>query len=117
MHEGIEGFEVWFHAGKEKPRILGDARLLKVMEKEGLFGSGGLCLADEAVDGFAGFGTDGEPFIHFFEIDGVVRAFDHGIVGSELFDEATVAAFAAVDGDDFVVRAVFGALAAEAERN
>lgn len=83
----------------------------------GLFGSSGACLADEAVHGFGRFCTNGKPFVCFFEIDFVVGAFDERIIGSDLFDIATIATLAAVDGYDFVVRTIFGALAVETERN
>ena len=73
--------------------------------------------ADDAVDGLGGFGSDREPFVGAGEIDGEVGAFLERIVSSDLLDVASVAALAAVDGYDFIIRAVFGALAVEAERN
>ena len=74
-------------------------------------------LADEAVYGLGWFCANGEPFVRFFEIDFVVGAFDKWIVSSDLFDITAVATLTAVDGYDFVVRAIFGALAIETERN
>ena len=47
----------------------------------------------------------------------VVGALKHRIVSTDLLDIASVAALAAVDGYDFIVRTVFGALAVESERN
>jgi hypothetical protein len=72
-------------------------------------------LADHTVDCFGRLGTDSEPLVSKRKIDGVVGAFEQWIVGADLLNEATVATLAAVYGDDFIVRAVFGALAVEAE--
>jgi hypothetical protein len=83
----------------------------------GLLGSCCARLADEAIDGLGWFCTNSEPFVCFRKIDFVVRAFDEWVVGADLFDIATIATLAAVDGYDFVVRAIFGALAVETERN
>ena len=83
----------------------------------GLFGRCGACLADEAVDGLGRIGTDGEPFIGFLKIDLVVGTFEKWIVGADLLDVTTIATFAGIYGNDFVVWAVFGALAIETERN
>ena len=83
----------------------------------GLLGSCCARFANEAVDGLGWFCTNSEPFVRFFKVDFVVGAFDKWIVSSDLFDVATIATLAAVDGYDFVVRAIFGALAVETERN
>ena len=83
----------------------------------GLLGSCCARFSDEAVDGLGWFCTNSEPFVCFGKIDFVVRAFNKRVVGTDLFDIATVATLAAVDGYDFVVRAIFGALAVETERN
>jgi hypothetical protein len=83
----------------------------------GLFGCSCTRFADEAVHGLGRFCANSEPFVCFFEIDFVVRAFDEWIIGADLFDIATIATLAAVDGYDFVVRAIFGALAVETERD
>jgi hypothetical protein len=80
------------------------------------FGRSSASLADHAVDGFGRLGSDGEPLVSDREIDGEVGAFEKWIVSAELFDETTVAALAAVHSNDFVIRAVFGALAVESER-
>ena len=93
------------------------ARLLKNSVGVRLLGSGGACLADEAIDCFGGIGADGKPFIGLLEINLVVGALKHRIVSTDLLDIASVAALAAVDGYDFIVRTVFGALAVESERN
>lgn len=85
----------------------------EILERSGFCGSARL--ADDAVDGFGGLGTDGKPFVGFFEVDGEVGAFEQRVIGPELFDIATVAALAAVHSDDFVVRAVFGSLAVESD--
>lgn len=83
----------------------------------GLLRCGRAGFADEAVYGLGWFCAHGEPFVRFFKVDFVVGAFDKWIVSSDLFDVATIATLAAVDGYDFVVRTVFGALAVETERD
>jgi len=88
----------------------------EIINRESSAGSrSGACFADDAVDRLGWLGTDGEPLIRDCEIDGVVDAFDFWIVGAELLDVTSVATLAAVNGDDFIVRAVFGALAVEAD--
>jgi hypothetical protein len=98
-------------------RSLKEKLYLKAWVILGLLGCSCARFANEAVYGLGRFCTNGEPFISFFEIDFVVGAFDEWIVGSDLFDIATIATLAAVDGYDFVVRTVFGALAVETERD
>src|SRR5690606_13701999 len=88
----------------------------KILFSGGLLRSGGARLANEAVDGFGRLGTDGQPFVSLLKVDLVIGAFDQRVVGADLLDVAAVAALAAVHGYDFVVGAVFGALAVEAER-
>lgn len=83
----------------------------------GLLGRRSAGFADHAVDGLRWFGTDGEPLVHFGKIDFVVGSLDERVVGAELFDITTIATFAAVDGNDFVIRAILGALAVETERD
>ena len=90
---------------------------LKALVSLGLLGCSCARFADEAVYGLGCFGANREPFIGFFKIDFVICTFDKWIVGSNLFDIATVATLAAVDGYDFVVRTIFGALAVETERD
>jgi hypothetical protein len=103
---------------KKQPRDLSESRLLGKIEKSSVRSSLGgrrASLADDAVHGFGRLGTDGEPFVSERKIDGVVRAFDQRIVGANLLNVTPVATLAAVNGNDFIVRAVFGALAVEAD--
>ena len=72
-------------------------------------------LADHAVDGLGRLGANGEPLVSDGKIDGEVGAFEKRIVGAELLDVTAVATLAAVNGNDFIVRAVFGALAVESD--
>lgn len=83
----------------------------------GLLGCSCARLADEAVYGLGWFCANGEPFVRLFKIDFVVRALDEWIVSSNLFDITAVATLTAIDGYDFVVRTVLGALAVETERD
>lgn len=76
----------------------------------------GASLADDAIDRLRRLCTHGQPLICDGEVYGVIGAFHLGVVGAELLDVAAIAALAAVNGDDFVVRAVLGALAVESER-
>ena len=78
-----------------------------------LLGSGSACLADETVHRLGWLGTDGEPFFSLREVDLVVRAFNQRIVSSDLFDITTIPTLAAIDGYDFVIGTIFGALAVE----
>ena len=71
--------------------------------------------ADDAVDGFGRLGTDGEPLVGFFEVDGEIGAFDQRVIGAQLFDVSTVPTLAAIDSDDFIIGTVFGSLAVETE--
>lgn len=71
---------------------------------------------DDAGDGGAGFCAHAEPFVGFFKIEGVVHAFDHGVVGAELLDVTSITACARVDGDNFIIRTIFRSLASESER-
>ncbi len=70
-------------------------------------------LADHAVHGLGWLGANGEPFVGEREVDREVGTFLERIVGADLLDVTSVAALAAVDGDDFIIRAVLGALAVE----
>lgn len=74
-------------------------------------------LLDDAGDGGGSFSAKSEPFVSFFEVELVIFTFDHGIVGSNLLDVAAVAALAAIDGNDFIIRAVGRTFASETERN
>ena len=78
-------------------------------------GGSGPRLADDAGDGFGRFGTDGEPFVGFLEVDAEVGTIDQRIVGAKLFDVTSVAALAAVHGNDFIIRAVFGPFAVKSD--
>tara|TARA_B110000037_G_scaffold216963_1_gene277029 strand:- start:131 stop:595 length:465 start_codon:yes stop_codon:yes gene_type:complete len=102
----------------KQPRPFRDAVVLgKRFEAGSLLGSGSACLANEAVYGFGWVRSNGEPFICFFKIDFEVGAFEERIVDADLLDVTAIAALAAIHGDDFVIRAVFCALAVETERN
>jgi hypothetical protein len=70
-------------------------------------------LFDDAGNCTAGLGPDSEPFVGFFEVEGVIFTFSHGVISAELLDVTTVATNATVNGYDFVVRAVFRTLASE----
>ena len=58
----------------------------------------GAGLLDDALDRDGRLGTDVEPLVGLFEVEGVVHAFAKRIVGSDLLDVAAVPALAAVDG-------------------
>ena len=90
-------------------------KIFRRMELGSGLGFGGAGLADHALDRVGRLGTDGEPLVGEREIDVEVGAFLERIVGAELLDVAAVAALAAVHGNDFVIRAVLGALAVESD--
>lgn len=73
------------------------------------------CFADNAIHGFRRLRSIAEPFVHFFEVNGVVDSFFHGVIGANLFDWASVTAVTAVDGYDFVIRTVFRAFSGQSE--
>ena len=50
-----------------------------------------------------------------FQIDGIVDAFLHGVIGTHLLNVTSVTTRAAVDNDDFVVRTVLGTLTVESD--
>ena len=57
----------------------------------------------------------GKPFVNLFQIDGIVDAFLHGVIGAHLLNVTAVTTRAAVDNDDFVVRTVLGTLTVESD--
>lgn len=103
--------------GNEKTAAFQACGSRKLVMRESLFGSGGASFADEAIHGFGRLSAYGEPFVSFFEVDLVVGAFEEWIVGADLLDVTSVAALAAVNGDDFVIRAILCAFAVETERD
>ncbi len=70
-------------------------------------------LADDAVDGFGRLGTDTQPAISLFEVDGPVFTFLHRIVGTELLDVAAITALAAINSHDLVIRTILRSSAVE----
>ena len=70
-------------------------------------------LFNDAGNGAAGLGPNSEPFVGFFEVEGVIFTFSHGVISAELLDVTTVATNATVNGYDFVVRTVLRTLASE----
>lgn len=72
-------------------------------------------LANDAVDGFGWLSAISEPFVNFFEVDGVIHTFFHRVISANLFDRASVTAVTAVDGYDFVIGTVFRAFASQSE--
>ena len=79
------------------------------------FGGSGPRFADDAGNGLGSFRTDGEPFVGFLEVDAVIGAVDQWIVGAKLFDVSSVAALAAVHGNDFLIGTVFGPFAGKSD--
>src|SRR4051812_45645015 len=77
-------------------------------------GRGGLAhLLHEAAHGVARLGTVLHPVVHPGEIDVGVGAFLLWIVVPDDLDELAVARAALVGDDNFIIRGVFGTLAAE----
>src|SRR5262249_40255774 len=57
---------------------------------------------------FGWFGSDAEPILDALrsEPHALIRVSDHGIIRTQLFDDATIARLPRIDGHDSVVRAV-----------
>lgn len=49
---------------------------------------------------FRGLCSVGKPFVNLFQIDGIVDAFLHGVIGAHLLNVTAVTTRAAVDNDD-----------------
>ena len=77
------------------------------VEESGLSGAN---LLDDGGHSLGGLGAIGDPLIHALEVQRVVFALSHGVVSTHLLDEITIAASAAVNDNDFVVRTVLGPL-------
>lgn len=97
---------------KKRPRITGMRGRLEKIE---LLAGSSTSLADHAGNRFGRLCAHAEPLVGLFEVDRVVGAFLKRIVRAELFNVATIAALAGIHSDDFVVRAILGALAVESE--
>ena len=101
--------------GHKKTREDGASRVSEEISSR-LSGSASTAhLLDDAAYGRGGLGANGEPFVSFFQVEGVIFTFGHGIVSAELLDIATITALAAVYSDDFVIGPVFGSLASESK--
>ena len=61
--------------------------------------------------------ANSKPFVGFLEIEGVVFSVSHWVVGPKLFDIAAITALAAIDSDNFIIRAIFGTFASKTECN
>ena len=81
-------------------------------ELQGL-GLSSASLLNHGSDGLGRLSAVADPLVNLLEVDGVVNTFSHGVVGTHLVNEVAIAASAAVNDNDFVVRTVLGPLAVE----
>ena len=72
-------------------------------------------LFDDIANGIGWLSSFGDPGISFFNVDREVYSFFHWVVASDLFDITSVAAFAAINGNDLIEGTIFSALAVESE--
>lgn len=72
-------------------------------------------LFDDVAHGIGWLSSFGDPVVSFFHIEGEVDTVFHGVIATDLLDITSVAAFAAVNGNDLVKRTILGALAVESE--
>ena len=70
-------------------------------------------LPDHAVYSFGRLGAALDPLLYLFEVERVVFSFNERGIRTYLFDIATITTGAAINNNDFVVRAILGALTIE----
>jgi hypothetical protein len=68
---------------------------------------------DDAANGLAGACSHANPILGALQIDDEIFTFHLGIIPADDFDEFPVARTTVVGHDDFVVRMIFGAFAAQ----